>query len=93
MCAGFQRRHSGLFSDGAGEDDEREIQPACLKDRQCLRRGELREAVVGEHQIPRRPLQRRLHRLWRLHSLVSDVVAAPFEGAQDHRCIVGRIFD
>ena len=53
----------GSIGDLARDDDEREIQPLFFDQRQSFQTIEARHVVIGNHQVPLLPVQRRTHRL------------------------------
>ena len=66
---------------------------ALLQQRERGRGAEIRQAVIGQHDVPRRALHGPLHRFGRLHAFVKDRVARALKLAHGQLGIVRRVLN
>ena len=93
MGASLHGRHGRLFSDGAGDDEKRQIQAAPLKDGECSRGAETRHDVVGDHRIPWLRRKRGFHGRGRVDALEDRVVTAAAEFPHEEGRVVFGVLD
>ena len=82
-----------VLADGAGHEDERQIEPGLSDDGERGGAGERRHREVGDRHVPRALGERRAQRLGREHPLRRDVVTGATQGAGDEHGVVRRILD
>ena len=91
--AGLHRLHRHFLADGAGEDDERDVQLFLAYHRQRLQGVEARQRVVGDDQVPRLLVEQAAHLLARLHAEHQRVVAGAVEVADQQLRVVFGVLD
>ena len=91
--AGLQRRHGGLFADGARQQDERQVEATLADQSQRVQPAEVRHAIVAQDQVPRLRGQGRVQRGGGVHSLGDDGIAAPAQRLFGQQRIILDIVD
>ena len=93
LRAGLHGGHGGLFADGAGNDQERNIGIGGPDHFQRRRGAELRHVVVGENNLPRPVFQRFPQILGIVHAPGFGGIAAGFQLLQQQERIEFRVLD
>jgi hypothetical protein len=93
VCARAHGVHGRLFSDGAGDDDEREVEPRLLQDAERPKGAELGHRPVADDEVPRPACEGGAHRRGFLHPLEHDLLAGGSEGLEDQLRIGRRVLD
>ncbi len=89
--AGAHRLHRGLFADGAGDDDEGNIELGLLHQLQRSTRAEARHAVIREDQVPAAPRQSRRKCLGGVDALELRIGKGPLQLGGHQQEVVFRI--
>lgn len=92
MGAGLHGRYRQIFADGAGYDDEGQVDPVFLQQGQCDRRTETGHGIVGKDDVPSALGQCGRHRLGGLYLGVNGIITAAPQLAQQQFRVVLRIF-
>ena len=79
--AGPHRRDRQLFADCTGDQEKGQVKTARLDQLEGLHSAEPWHPVIGDHEIPRRLVQRRLQRLGGVHPLGRHRVTGVLEFA------------
>jgi len=82
-----------LFTDGAGDDQERDVESQLLKEPERGGAVKLRQAVITKDEVPGLPDQGGAHRGRGLDPLRGDPKAATLEFEDDEVRVVGAVLD
>ena len=87
--AGFHRLHGDFLADGAGDEDEGDVQARGLVQPQRFEAGKARYSVIREERVPAAARERRLQRVGAVDALIRGVEAIV---AQCPQCKAGVVF-
>ncbi len=90
--AGPHQGHGRLLADGVGDDDEGQVQPRRVQLAQGDAGVQVRQVMVGQHDVPARRGQRGTQVGRRFHPVQRDVVAGLVQATHDQVGIAVAIF-
>ena len=91
--AGLHRGHGGGLADGAGNEDERNIEAGRAENSERIQAGESRHAEIRDDCVPALLRQRALQVRRRLDTLVRRVEPAAMQRPQCQYCVVFGVLD